>query len=113
MIGNGLTASLDGADGKGVIFLMNDQELVDGTMFAFSAFIRKRRLFAFHIWRPTNVTDSEGKLVANNDQYFKLIYQMVFMPANEAMVEDVSIDYHFNRQIIKSEFPPPLEVVSR
>ena len=91
MIGNALTASLDGADGKGVIFLMNDQELVDGTMFAFSGFIRKQKRFAFQIWRPTNITDGNGDLIPDSDQYFNLIYQMVFVPPSEAKVEDVSI----------------------
>lgn len=85
-IGNNIRASTSGIDVRGATFLMNDEVLSEGILFAFSAFFRSDSPLKFQIWRPV----SPGQTTTGDTNPFVLVSELKTIPSVINMREDVS-----------------------
>ncbi len=69
-VGNPIYPSNAGVDVPGATFILNDQILTSGTVYAFRAFFRSESPVNFQIWRPDNSTNSTDKVP------MELIYEL-------------------------------------
>ncbi len=90
-IGNGVVASKSGVDHPGVIFLLDDLILVEGVLFAYSAFFRSDTQLRFQVWRPMPTN-----LAKESDRLFRLVGETVVIPSVIDAREDVSILQIYN-----------------
>ncbi len=81
-VGSEITeGSNSGVKLPGVTFLQHDFNLVEGVIFAFSAFMRTDAAVHFQLWRPVS---------AGTDQMFTLVADYPVIPSVIGKREDVS-----------------------
>ena len=78
-----MKASQSGVDVAGTIFLLNDQVLTDGVVYAFRSYFRSDKTVRFQMWHPVG-TRSDGR------QEFTLVGETRVIPS-VLSTEDVSI----------------------